>query len=385
MVLDARPAGVRLGIACTVFALCFAGMAAAASQATKKAGATKAPTSAASETPKFKAIWEPVNVKEDLHLLSVRFTSADEGWVAGGRQAIGGGVILHTKDGGANWEIQVGDPQSNDRSYGDLRFVGPKLGFAVQSTGAGDHLLLRTTDGQNWTSSGTVGQHRGDYQFTSADTGFYVSGTNIFRTTNAGRQWQQVYQCRVKAEVNGLTRDVACEFEAMNFVNVSLGYAISQGIGGGVGFVLAKTEDGGTTWTPWLILPGEDGKEGALHFFDANTGVLRTVNGKLFRTSDGGRAWQGVPGQADGKPDMEFVDPQVGWMMRYSNMTYTTDGGNRWVSRSIAFPAKVEACSLVSRDRGYAVGEHGMVYKYRIVPIDYMSKGMLPAPAMPAK
>jgi hypothetical protein len=42
----------------------------------------------------------------------------------------------------------------------------------------------------------------------------------------------------------------------------------------------------------------------------------------------------------------------------------------------------VEDSILVAPDRGYAVGEHGMVYRYRIVPIDYTSKGMLAAPAL---
>src|SRR4051794_34541982 len=87
---------------------------------------TAAPNTGAA---KFKAIWEPVNYKEDVELVSVHFTSADEGWAAGGRPGAGGGVILHTKDGGENWEAQLGDPQSSDRGYRDLRFAGPKLGF----------------------------------------------------------------------------------------------------------------------------------------------------------------------------------------------------------------------------------------------------------------
>jgi len=37
------------------------------------------------------------------------------------------------------------------------------------------------------------------------------------------------------------------------------------------------------------------------------------------------------------------------------------------------------------RDCGYAVGEHGMVYRYGIVPVDYTAKGMLAAPALAAK
>lgn len=69
-------------------------------------------------------------------------------------------------------------------------------------------------------------------------------------------------------------------------------------------------------------------------------------------------------------------------MMAYRMMLYTTNGGKSWVSREIPFPASVNVFSLVKRDRGYAVGEHVMEYRYRIVPVDYTSKGMLAAPAM---
>jgi hypothetical protein len=77
---------------------------------------------------------------------------------------------------------------------------------------------------------------------------------------------------------------------------------------------------------------------------------------------------------------------QVGWSFdQYGKWTYTTDGGKRWASVSLRFPAYVKAYSLPSPQRGYLVGEHGMVYRYRIVPVEYSSKGMLPAAMMPAK
>ena len=97
-----------------------------ASAPPKNIPAGKASTTAA---PKFKAIWEPVNIKEDIELLSAYFVSPEEGWVTGGRTVMQGGVILHTKDAGANWEVQLGDPQSSDRAYSDLRFRGPSLGW----------------------------------------------------------------------------------------------------------------------------------------------------------------------------------------------------------------------------------------------------------------
>ncbi|MEQ1353579.1 MAG: hypothetical protein ABLT11_06145 [Candidatus Acidiferrum sp.] len=130
---------------------------------------------------KFKTIWEPANVKEDIELESVHFVTPEEGWVAGGRTNMQGGVILHTADAGANWEIQLGDPQSSDRAYHDFRFAGPTRGWAVQSTGVGDHKLLRL-DGKEWKDVGTVPQHRGDYRFVSEQAGFATTHAGIMRT-----------------------------------------------------------------------------------------------------------------------------------------------------------------------------------------------------------
>ncbi len=356
----------------------------ALAQAPKKAASKKGRPQLTKEAPRFKAIWEPVNVPHDLELTSVHFTSADEGWVAGGKNGLNGGVILHTSDGGAHWGIQIGDVESSDRAYTGLQFLSPTLGWATQSSSVGDHRLLRTTDGKAWIPAGTVAGHRGDYRFVSQDLGFVTYGDAILRTRDGGRKWDPVYHCKVRAEIQGLAREMSCHFEKLFFINAKVGFAVSRALSGGAGCVFAKTEDGGTTWTPSVILPGEDAKEGALFFFDQNAGILR-IKGKLYRTADGGKTWNPASGAAEGKSAIEFTDPRVGWMMSYQSMTYSTNGGQNWVSRSIAFPAMVEAFSLVQRDRGYAVGEHGMAYRYRVVPIDYTSKGMLAAPAMPAK
>ena len=350
----------------------------------KQTGLPKDAKSAATDQktePKFKAIWEPVNVKEDIELRSVHFISPEEGWVAGGRTVTQGGVILHTADAGATWEVQLGDPESSDRAYHDFRFVGP-LGWAVQNTGAGDHKLLRL-NAKQWTEVGTVAQHRGDYRFTSAQNGFATSGA-ILRTQDGGGHWQPVQPCQMKAEVNGLTRSLTCEFAKLFFLNERTGWAISNAGAAGAGFLIARTQDGGATWDSSVVLPGEDPREGSIYFTDENHGALLT-GGKFFSSSDGGKTWTGATGQIDGKPDIEFADGKIGWAIRYRKMAYTVDGGQHWLSREIAFPASVDAFSIVRPDSGYAVGAHGMVYRYRVVPIEYTSKGMLPAPAMLAK
>ena len=338
-----------------------------------------APKQAKASEPKFKAIWEPVNVKDDIELRSVHFTSPEEGWVAGGRTGMQGGVILHTANAGASWEVQLGDPQSADRAYHDLRFLGPTMGWAVQSTGVGDHKLLRL-DGKEWKDAGTVAQHRGDYRFTSSQAGF-VTSRGILQTQDGGRRWRPVHGCEMTAEVKGLTRKLPCEFAKLFFLNERTGWAISNAGASGTGFVIARTQDGGATWEDSVVLPGEDPREGSIYFMDENHGALLT-GGKFFYSADGGKTWTGATGQAGGKPDIEFADTRVGWAIHYQNMSYTVDGGQHWVSREIGFPAAVEAFSIVRPDSGYAVGAHGMVYRYRVVPIEYSSKGMLAAPAM---
>lgn len=350
----------------------------------KKAGGAKAPAKAAAQ-PKFKAIWEPVNVPEDLELNSVHFVSADEGWVAGGKDAMNGGVIYHTKDGGKTWELQVGDPQSSDRAFDHLRFVDATHGFAIQGAPSGDYKLFSTSDGASWIPSGRVPEHRYDYFFTTPTIGFVADwARQLIRTTDGGKKWQPVYRCRIKAEIDGLMRDAECYFHSVHFPNPNVGYAIGPLPDKG-GNLLAKTEDGGATWTGWVVLPGESSHEGSLWFMDADTGVLRAYDGKMFRTADGGKTWTGVSGQAEAKSNISFADGEVGWMIRYRKMTYTSNGGKSWVSRDIAFPAMVADSFLVTRDRGYVVGQHGMVYRYRIVPVDYTAKGMIAAPAIAAK
>jgi photosystem II stability/assembly factor-like uncharacterized protein len=351
----------------------------------KKPAAAKAPAKAG-EQPKFKAIWEPVNVPEDLELKSVYFVSAEEGWVAGGKTVMEGGVIYHTKDGGKTWELQIGDPGSSDRGFSDLQFVDATHGFAVQGSSGNTHKLFTTSDGQNWVPSGTVPEHRYASFFTTPTTGFVADpNKQVIRTNDGGKKWEPVYACRIKAEIAGLTREVDCYIYGIHFPNPNVGYAIGGPLPEDSGNVLAKTEDGGATWTAWVVLPGESAHESSLRFLDANTGVFRAKDGKMFRTTDGGKTWTGVSGQGQLKSEITFADAEVGWTMYYQRMTYTANGGRSWLSREISFPAMVEDSSLPARDRGYAVGEHGMVYRYRIVPIDYTAKGMLAAPAMAAR
>jgi len=354
----------------------------------KKPSTQKAP---ADEKPKFKAIWEPVNYKQDIKLTDVVFVSEQVGWVSGAH-----GTLLKTTDGGDSWTAVLGgDANAKDDPIQTLRFAGESHGWAVKGTGK----LLRTTDGANWEEFGRVGAEYGyyyDYAFVSPTNGVQIVKEKEYlaQTGDGGKTWKTVLpNCTAQLEIDGLSRTVKCSPRSFFFLSPTVGFAVGAataptgGVTPGKAVVVLKTDDGGTTWKTLSVVP-DVAHEHESHFWqgvvftDENTGfVIMPRGSKFLGTSDGGKTWRGVIANVKGK--LTFAGP-VGWSFEGNKLTYTTDGGKRWTTAALRFPAGVTAFSLPSPQRGYVVGDHGMIYRYRIVPIDYTAKGILDAPVMPA-
>jgi photosystem II stability/assembly factor-like uncharacterized protein len=340
---------------------------------------TSSPAQTGSQTrPQFKGIFEPINYPEDITLYDTFFVDAEVGWVVGGTPTLEGGVILNTRDGGTTWTVQHGDPQSSDDAIKSLRFLDDKTGWAISKD-----KILHTRDGESWILAGTISDNYVDYMFTSATTGVFLGPNgDVHRTKNGGRSWDPVFQCAARVEVAGLTRATQCYWSRLQFLTPTLGYAVASSYDAADVIFLAKTEDGGLTWT--MTTARVTGKPEDAVFIDQNTGYVRVGywdSGQVFKTEDGGRTWTGMaasPGQG-----MAFADPEVGWAFGVNKLSFTTDGGRRWTSRQVAFPAEVTAFSLPRRDRGYVVGEHGMIYRYRVVPVAENVAKALAAPLMP--
>ena len=346
------------------------------------------------DQPKFKAIWEPVNYKQDLELTDVFFVSEQVGWVSGAAA-----TLLKTTDGGDSWTAVLGgDASAKDDPIATLRFVGENYGWAVKGTGK----LLRTTDGANWEEFGRIGAEYGyyyDYAFVSPTSGVQIVKQNEYlaQTGDGGKTWKTVLpKCTAQLEIDGLSRTVPCSPRSFFFLSPTVGFAVGAataptgGATPGAALVVLKTEDGGATWknlsvVPDVAHPHESHFWQGIVFTDENTGFVILPRGsKFIATSDGGKTWRGVIANVKGK--LKFAGSRVGWSFHDKNQfTYTIDGGKRWATVALRFPAPVKAFSLPSPQRGYVVGDHGMIYRYRIVPIDYTAKGMLDAPAMPAK
>lgn len=331
---------------------------------------------------RYTGAWEPVNYPDDVRLTEAYFVSPEEGWVIGQGYSTAAGFILHTRDGGAHWEVQAGDPQSNTPELYGLHFLDQRHGWVVQK----GPRLLRTSDGSHWEEAGEmpkfVPYH--DYAFTSLSNGVFIGGydtegTKVFVTHDGGRNWKQVFVCATKLQVQGLTRNTGCNFSKLHFSSPNVGYAV----GGGNGFaVVARTDDGGDTWR-FVFVSTEMPQLRHVFFTDDNTGLATSANSerKIYYTNDGGKNWRGVIGNAE---QVRFADPQTGWSCYVRTCSFTTDGGQSWNAREYPFPgAYVNGFSVPRRDRAYVVGEHGMVYRYRIIPADRLTKDMIPAPLLP--
>ena len=335
-----------------------------------------ATTSLGQQEIRYKGIFEPISYPQDLEFTDVFFVTRDIGWVVGGNARGGGGVVLYTTDGGDHWTLNMGDPQSNVSAYQYLRFIDQRHGWMWQ----GKQQLLRTVDGQNWEVVANFNGDFFDYAFTSPTNGVMASSDKILRTTDAGKTWAPVSTCRISLQINGLTQDTDCTFQSLHFPSPQVGYVVAYH---GSSAILVKTTDGGASWSLSVALPEEGGKEGEIFFLDENNGFLRIANGNLYASGDGAQSWHQLPGvYIGGRPEMKFADPEVGWSVVYHTLAFTTDG-HRWTSRDIAFPSAVNAFSLPTRERGYVVGSHGMIYRYRVVPASYTAKGMIDAPLMP--
>jgi photosystem II stability/assembly factor-like uncharacterized protein len=277
-----------------------------------------------------------------------------------------------------------GDPASQERGISHLWFVTPEIGWAAQITSSQTN-LLHTTDGDMWTRVGTIPEHFEDFAFGSETLGVYVNDEQIFQTRDAGKTWRRVGTCAAKAVIGGLTREAMCNLWKLRFATPNVVYALGQGKSGTDAAFVMRSDDAGDNWTVVSVIDGEYASEGGLFFLDENVGYFSTKYGKAaYRTVDGGKTWTSLPATSVFRR-IVFADPEVGWSMQYQTLVYTTDAGKRWFSRELKFPAMPTAFSLPRRDRAYVVGEHGMIFRYSVMPESApVAAAAVLSPAMPA-
>jgi len=194
--------------------------------------------------------WQQANVPVQVTLTNVYFFNEQLGWAVGHDA-----TILHTKDGGDNWQIQYYQAEL-EKPFFDINFTDAQNGIAIGAYG----MVFRTNDGgQNWKSE----FHQ---EFLSIDDVEYLAELK--------REDEEAY------------------LDEIAFILPHFNRLVSDGrtlfLLGEVG-LLAKSNDFGLSWQPI-----DEIYQGS--FFDlgrTRTGnlIVAGLRGHVFRGIKNGRTW----------------------------------------------------------------------------------------------
>jgi photosystem II stability/assembly factor-like uncharacterized protein len=186
-------------------------------------------------------------------------------------------------------------------------------------------------------------------QFISPSTGWAMTTTSLYQTTNGGKSWKRLPHDPGPGETR---------FNGFFFLNESMGWLIEwkleyrEHYGLGNSSVLLVTKDGGTTWETQATFPNEVRLE-EIKFLNRDKGLIvgskaidhKPVYEEIFAlsTSNGGKAWTEISEQVKNAVKNEAgiandIGDQIYWqspssifvLTRYGRVIASSDGGATW-------------------------------------------------------
>jgi|GEM_PF-4353161 len=287
-------------------------------------------------------------VFDDIYLKDVFFYDNLNGWVVGSK-----GTILHTSDGGDNWNIQN---SGVDAELSSVIFCSPLIGWVSGSNG---YILKTTNGGTDWNiKREPIGVDYTNIFFLNLTTGWavntywdtltYVSTNSIIKSTNGGDSWV--------TQVSNFSENI----KDIYFFNSSKGVlsTFSRGQNAGLWF----TSDGGDNWK--LTLKSYPYSIVSFSFVNDNTGwAVGSVNNDriVYKTTNGGESWTSQKINFNTYvQDIFFIDELNGWILGYEESFYTSDGGNTWINQ-VGSGIKI---FFSDKEHGWILGNSGEIYNY---------------------
>ncbi len=304
---------------------------------------------------------------QELVIHRLQMFDPQAGWATGGL-AGSNDHIFTTRDGGNTWfDVTPPQPGLPDTLEVSAFFLNASTAWATFAGATMDIFLppspvvwLTSDAGQTWQASQMLDMSGLDQSinptlyFADAQHGWLLTHVgvgmshdyvNLYRTIDGGLTWDRLLDPYTDGQIQG------CGKTGFLFLDSQVGWLTGDCWGVMSGVFLARTEDGGTTWTfvdlpapadqpllydanTWAACGGYD-----LHFFDSQRAVLGvhctmysqdspdpTFAYYMYTTQDGGTTWnsQPYPGEA-----LLFVSPQNGWALG-REIYQTANGGMTW-------------------------------------------------------
>jgi photosystem II stability/assembly factor-like uncharacterized protein len=235
--------------------------------------------------------WSAAVSRTDADLTEVAMPDANTVYVGGGC------VLRRSADGGATFQrVAFAARESRCKAkLAQIAFPTATTGYVILTDGS----VLRTANGGRsfarrahlGVGSSVAQEGASDAVFTTENTGLVSTGLYgpvFLRTEDGGQSWSGI------TPVDGTGSPTIARVRSLRFLTPLLGYAVSDSAPSPTMSPMAKTEDGGLTWTV-LPLAGASGVPRTIDCGDANACVIlgsentsSTFASRLTWTADGG-------------------------------------------------------------------------------------------------
>ncbi len=299
---------------------------------------------------------------------SIFFLNQKNGWVARNANGVGQTLILHTVDGGQNWNVATFN--DNGTVLG-MYFINEKTGWVMTSTDESNHqkgkAFYRTEDGgDSWTrlmksssSINSADQTTNELpqsgtligmSFRDNKHGFITlekdGQPSLYTTADSGKTWTASASFLSK-EVKSCDRITTGKPQFYGTSKTSGWMNIGCVKGTQTSYSGYFTEDGGKTWThvAYTLKPQTGINQTMGPTFLNRKQGWSLIDGIIYTTQDQGHTWKALPANDTlqktiaNYPEMaklQFFSKDVGWLLvakneeRRSLLMQTTDGGKSW-------------------------------------------------------
>lgn len=262
------------------------------------------------------------------------------------------GLIVHTKDGGRNWEKQA---SGTTQVLSAVSFADDRVGFAV---GRGGTILATRDGGLSWRmQSCGINEHLLGVQALS-ETKAYVVGAfgTLLSTSDGGTTWVKSKLSGEKPGsriAEGIGSEVEPNLNAVYFITPKIGWIVGES-----GLIL-HTRDGGQTWT------SQDGGSKlaelfAVIFRDELRGWAMGQRGTFIWTKDGGQHWFPIKLRIDRDLYAAALEGERVVVVGDRVFLKTQNGGSSWTRRDFTENDVLTGVVLLSKD-ATVVGQGGLI------------------------